>query len=186
MSRATSVSIWSGSMATICDLCLYTSAGGPWRASCQRYFRDALRAPAGACEFFELMCAHLAGIVAKRLTDRSDPRIRWCKTKNPTARSKQGEAACSMRPCNVMEARQRVYAAAICALESYLLGSPGAYRPSGQAQLLLELRASATSCRSSPGAFRRATDTRFSPRWGFDCCHTVNGAREGLIMPTTP
>lgn len=142
---------------------------GPGGHLAKDHFRDALRAPAGACGFFELICAHLAGIVAKRLTDRSDPRIRWCKTKNPTARSKQGEAACSMRPCNcnVMEARQRVYATAICALESYLLGSPGAYRPSGQAQLLLELRASATSCRSSPGAFRRATDTRFSPRWGF-------------------
>jgi bifunctional non-homologous end joining protein LigD len=35
-------------------------------------------------ELFELMCAHdLEGIVAKRLADPYDPRIRWLKIKNP-------------------------------------------------------------------------------------------------------
>jgi bifunctional non-homologous end joining protein LigD len=35
------------------------------------------------CEFFELMCAHdLEGIVAKRLADPYEPRVRWLKIKN--------------------------------------------------------------------------------------------------------
>jgi bifunctional non-homologous end joining protein LigD len=35
------------------------------------------------CELFELMCAHdLEGIVAKRLADPYEPRVRWLKIKN--------------------------------------------------------------------------------------------------------
>ena len=35
------------------------------------------------CELFDLMCANdLEGIVAKRLADRYDPRVRWLKIKN--------------------------------------------------------------------------------------------------------
>jgi ATP-dependent DNA ligase len=35
------------------------------------------------CELFELMCEHdLEGIVAKRLADPYEPRVRWLKIKN--------------------------------------------------------------------------------------------------------
>jgi bifunctional non-homologous end joining protein LigD len=44
-------------------------------------------------ELFELMCAHdLEGIVAKRLADPYDPRVRWLKIKNPDYSQKEGRA----------------------------------------------------------------------------------------------
>ena len=42
-------------------------------------------------ELFELMCANdLEGIVAKRLADPYDPRVRWLKIKNPDYSQKEG------------------------------------------------------------------------------------------------
>jgi bifunctional non-homologous end joining protein LigD len=42
-------------------------------------------------ELFELMCAHdLEGIVAKRLEDPYEPRVRWLKIKNPGYSQKEG------------------------------------------------------------------------------------------------
>jgi bifunctional non-homologous end joining protein LigD len=42
-------------------------------------------------ELFELMCAHdLEGIVAKRLADPYDQRIRWLKIKSPNYSQKEG------------------------------------------------------------------------------------------------
>jgi ATP-dependent DNA ligase len=42
-------------------------------------------------ELFELMCAHdLEGIVAKRLADPYDPRVKWLKIKNPDYSQKEG------------------------------------------------------------------------------------------------
>jgi ATP-dependent DNA ligase len=42
-------------------------------------------------ELFELMCAHdLEGIVAKRLADPYDPRVKWLKIKNPDHSQKEG------------------------------------------------------------------------------------------------
>ena len=42
-------------------------------------------------EFFELMCSNdLEGIVAKRLADSYDPRVRWLKIKNPDYSQKDG------------------------------------------------------------------------------------------------
>jgi bifunctional non-homologous end joining protein LigD len=42
-------------------------------------------------ELFELMCAHdLEGIVAKRLADPYEPRVRWLKIKNPDYSQKEG------------------------------------------------------------------------------------------------
>jgi bifunctional non-homologous end joining protein LigD len=43
------------------------------------------------CELFELMVAHdLEGIVAKRLADPYEPRVRWLKVKNPGYTQKEG------------------------------------------------------------------------------------------------
>ena len=53
-------------------------------------FRGALRRGRGR-ELFELMCANdLEGIVAKRLADPYDPRVRWLKIKNPDYSQKEG------------------------------------------------------------------------------------------------
>ena len=42
-------------------------------------------------ELFELICAHdLEGIVAKRLADPYEPRVRWLKVKNPDYSQKEG------------------------------------------------------------------------------------------------
>src|SRR5215813_5445811 len=42
-------------------------------------------------EFFELMCSNdLEGIVAKRLADSYDARVRWLKIKNPDYSQKEG------------------------------------------------------------------------------------------------
>jgi bifunctional non-homologous end joining protein LigD len=44
-------------------------------------------------ELFHLMCVHdLEGIVAKRLSDPYDPRVRWLKIKNPDYSQKEGRA----------------------------------------------------------------------------------------------
>ena len=43
------------------------------------------------CELFALICAHdLEGIVAKRLADRYQPRVRWLKIKNPDYTQQEG------------------------------------------------------------------------------------------------
>jgi len=42
-------------------------------------------------EFFELMCSNdLEGMVAKRIADPYDPRVRWLKIKNPDYSQKEG------------------------------------------------------------------------------------------------
>jgi bifunctional non-homologous end joining protein LigD len=44
-------------------------------------------------ELFHLMCTHdLEGIVAKRLSDPYEPRVRWLKIKNPDYSQKEGRA----------------------------------------------------------------------------------------------
>jgi bifunctional non-homologous end joining protein LigD len=44
-------------------------------------------------ELFHLMCVHdLEGIVAKRLSDPYEPRVRWLKIKNPDYSQKEGRA----------------------------------------------------------------------------------------------
>jgi bifunctional non-homologous end joining protein LigD len=57
-------------------------------------------------ELYELMCAHdLEGVVAKRLADAYDPRVRWLKIKNPDYTQKEGRGdllnAPRQRPWNV-------------------------------------------------------------------------------------
>jgi hypothetical protein len=48
------------------------------------------------CELFDLMCANdLEGIVAKRLADRYDTRVRWLKIRNPDYSQKEGRGICS-------------------------------------------------------------------------------------------
>ena len=45
------------------------------------------------CELFELMVANdLEGIVAKRLDDPYEPRVRWLKIKNPDYTQKEGRS----------------------------------------------------------------------------------------------
>ena len=52
---------------------------------------EALSVAGRGCELFELMCANdLEGIVAKRLADRYDTRVRWLKIKNPDYSQKEG------------------------------------------------------------------------------------------------
>ena len=52
---------------------------------------EALSVAGRGRELFELMCDNeLEGIVAKRLTDPYDPRIRWLKIKNPDYSQKEG------------------------------------------------------------------------------------------------
>ena len=42
-------------------------------------------------ELFDLICVHdLEGVVAKRLADPYDPRVRWLKIKNPAYSQKEG------------------------------------------------------------------------------------------------
>ena len=51
---------------------------------------EALFVEGRGCELFELMCANdLEGIVAKRLADPYDSRIRWLKIKNPDYSQKE-------------------------------------------------------------------------------------------------
>jgi bifunctional non-homologous end joining protein LigD len=50
-------------------------------------------------KLFDLMCAHdLEGIVAKRLADPYDPRVRWVKIKNPDYSQKEGRGDLFERP----------------------------------------------------------------------------------------
>ena len=52
---------------------------------------EALSVEGRGRELFELTCAHdLEGIVAKRLADPYDPRVRWLKIKNPDYTQKEG------------------------------------------------------------------------------------------------
>ena len=52
---------------------------------------EALSVAGRGRELFELMCANdLEGIVAKRLADPYDSRIRWLKIKNPDYSQKEG------------------------------------------------------------------------------------------------
>ena len=52
---------------------------------------DPLSGEGRGRELFNLMCAHdLEGIVAKRLADPYDPRVRWLKIKNPAYSQKEG------------------------------------------------------------------------------------------------
>ena len=52
---------------------------------------EALSVGGRGCELFELICAHdLEGIVAKRLADPYEPRVRWLKVKNPDYSQKEG------------------------------------------------------------------------------------------------
>jgi len=52
---------------------------------------EALSVAGRGRELFELMREHdLEGIVAKRLDDSYDPRIRWLKIKNPDYSQKEG------------------------------------------------------------------------------------------------
>jgi bifunctional non-homologous end joining protein LigD len=52
---------------------------------------DALSVQGRGRELFELMRAHdLEGIVAKRLADPYEPRVRWFKIKNPNYTQKEG------------------------------------------------------------------------------------------------
>ena len=52
---------------------------------------EALSVAGRGRELFELMREHdLEGIVAKRLDDSYDPRVRWLKIKNPEYSQKEG------------------------------------------------------------------------------------------------
>ena len=52
---------------------------------------EALSVHGRGCELFELMREHdLEGIVAKRLTDPYEPRVRWLKVKNNNYSQKEG------------------------------------------------------------------------------------------------
>jgi bifunctional non-homologous end joining protein LigD len=54
---------------------------------------EALSVAGKGRELFDLMCAHdLEGIVAKRLDDPYEPRVRWLKIKNPAYSQKEGRA----------------------------------------------------------------------------------------------
>jgi ATP-dependent DNA ligase len=52
---------------------------------------EVLSAEGRGCELFELMCTNdLEGIVAKRLADAYDRRVRWLKIKNRNHTQKEG------------------------------------------------------------------------------------------------
>ena len=52
---------------------------------------EALSVEGRGCELFELMCTNdLEGIVAKRLSDAYDPRVKWLKIKNRDYTQKEG------------------------------------------------------------------------------------------------
>ena len=54
---------------------------------------EALSVPGRGRDLFELMCVNdLEGIVAKRLADPYDTRVRWLKIKNPDYSQKEGRA----------------------------------------------------------------------------------------------
>jgi bifunctional non-homologous end joining protein LigD len=60
---------------------------------------EALSVVGKGCELFELMRAHdLEGIVAKRLADPYDPRVRWIKIKNPDYSQQEGRGDLLNRP----------------------------------------------------------------------------------------
>ena len=52
---------------------------------------EALSVEGRGRELFHLMCTNdLEGVVAKRLADPYDPRVRWLKIKNPDYSQKEG------------------------------------------------------------------------------------------------
>jgi hypothetical protein len=58
---------------------------------------EALSVTHRGSELFDLMCANdLEGIVAKRLVDPNDTRVRWLKIKNRAYTQNEGRATCSM------------------------------------------------------------------------------------------
>jgi len=60
---------------------------------------EALSVVGRGCELFELMCSNdLEGIVAKRLDDPYDRRVRWLKIKNPDYSQQQGRGDLFNRP----------------------------------------------------------------------------------------
>lgn len=57
------------------------------------FFPETLSVVGRVCEINDLICAHdLEGIVAKRLADRYEPRVRWLKIENPDYTQQQGRA----------------------------------------------------------------------------------------------
>jgi bifunctional non-homologous end joining protein LigD len=59
-------------------------------------------------KLFDLMCDHdLEGIVAKRLADPYDPRVRWLKVKNPDYSQKEGRGDLFERPRQRRDDRMR-------------------------------------------------------------------------------
>ena len=77
---------------------MWRSCGRPHIICCHRFglavppvISEALAVQGRGRELFELMRAHdLEGIVAKRLADPYEPRVRWLKIKNPDYSQKQG------------------------------------------------------------------------------------------------
>jgi len=56
-------------------------------------------------ELFDLICAHdLEGIVAKRLADPYEPRVRWLKIKNPDYSQSEGRGDLFNAPSRVRNA----------------------------------------------------------------------------------
>ena len=69
------------------------------RASAAGVNCEALSIKGGGRELFALMRAHdLEGIVAKRLADLYDPRVRWLKIKNPDYTQQDGRSELFNRP----------------------------------------------------------------------------------------
>ena len=55
---------------------------------------ETVSVEAPACQLYDLMCENdLEGIVAKRLGDPYEPRVRWLKIKNPAYSQKEGRSA---------------------------------------------------------------------------------------------
>jgi bifunctional non-homologous end joining protein LigD len=68
---------------------------------------EALSVTGRGRELFELMCTNdLEGIVAKRLADPYETRVRWLKIKNPDYSQKEGREICSMGRGNGRHIRQ--------------------------------------------------------------------------------
>jgi ATP-dependent DNA ligase len=68
---------------------------------------EALSVTGRGCELFELMCTNdLEGIVAKRLADRYDTRVRWLKIKNPDYSQKKVGRICSTGHGSAQRIRQ--------------------------------------------------------------------------------
>src|SRR6516162_4349420 len=88
-----------GSTGSTCARCRSTSAAGGWQSILPKgspIVSEALSVAGRGRELFELMRTNdLEGIVAKRLADPYDTRVRWLKIKNPDYSQKEGRAVCS-------------------------------------------------------------------------------------------